>query len=86
MTDVSEVERVRGWMPAGSGQVEVSGAHLGSERVPGGRGDDQFRSLAESGHGLLAVQALAAWWGHHTFRDGANRGTAVWFRLDWKPA
>ena len=42
--------------------------------------------LAESGHGLLAVQALAAWWGHHTFRDGANRGTAVWFRLDWKPA
>jgi hypothetical protein len=31
-------------------------------------------------------QALAAWWGHHTFRDGANRGTAVWFRLDWNPA
>jgi anti-sigma regulatory factor (Ser/Thr protein kinase) len=42
--------------------------------------------LEESGHGLLAVQALAAWWGHHTYRDGSTRGTAVWFRLDWKPA
>jgi serine/threonine-protein kinase RsbW len=42
--------------------------------------------LAESGHGLLTVQALAAWWGHHTYRDGSTRGTAVWFRLDWKPA
>lgn len=42
--------------------------------------------LAESGHGLLAVQTLAAWWGHHLYRDGAARGTAVWFRLDWKPA
>ena len=41
--------------------------------------------LAESGHGLLAVQALAAWWGHHTYRDGSTRGTAVWFRLDWNP-
>jgi anti-sigma regulatory factor (Ser/Thr protein kinase) len=43
-------------------------------------------SLEESGHGLLAVQTLAAWWGHHTYRDGSTRGTAVWFRLDWKPA
>jgi anti-sigma regulatory factor (Ser/Thr protein kinase) len=42
--------------------------------------------LAESGHGLLTVQALAAWWGHHTYRDGATRGTAVWFRMDWNPA
>jgi anti-sigma regulatory factor (Ser/Thr protein kinase) len=42
--------------------------------------------LEESGHGLLAVQTLAAWWGHHTYRDGSTRGTAVWFRLDWKPA
>ena len=42
--------------------------------------------LAESGHGLLTVQALAAWWGHDTYRDGSTRGTAVWFRLDWKPA
>ena len=42
--------------------------------------------LAESGHGLLTVQTLAAWWGHHTYRDGSTRGTAVWFRLDWKPA
>jgi len=42
--------------------------------------------LEESGHGLLAVQALAAWWGHHTYRDGSTRGTAVWFRLDWNPA
>ena len=33
--------------------------------------------LAESGHGLLTVQALAAWWGHHTYRDGSTRGTAV---------
>ena len=39
--------------------------------------------LAESGHGLLTVQALAAWWGHHAYRDGVTRGTAVWFRLDW---
>lgn len=42
--------------------------------------------LAESGHGLLAVQTLAAWWGHHLYRDGSARGTAVWFRLDWNPA
>ncbi len=42
--------------------------------------------LAESGHGLLAVQALAARWGHHTYRDGSTCGTAVWFRLDWNPA
>ena len=42
--------------------------------------------LAESGHGLLTVQTLAAWWGHHTYRDGATRGTAVWFRLDWNAA
>ncbi len=48
--------------------------------VPGQRG-----RLAESGHGLLTVQALAAWWGHHSYRDGATRGTAVWFRLDWEP-
>ena len=27
----------------------------------------QAGRLAESGHGLLAVQALAAWWGHHTY-------------------
>jgi anti-sigma regulatory factor (Ser/Thr protein kinase) len=46
----------------------------------------QAGRLAESGHGLLAVQALAAWWGHHTYRDGSTRGTAVWFRLDWTPA
>jgi anti-sigma regulatory factor (Ser/Thr protein kinase) len=46
----------------------------------------QAGTLAESGHGLLAVQALAAWWGHHTYRDGSTRGTAVWFRLDWTPA
>ena len=38
--------------------------------------------LAESGHGLLTVQTLAAWWGHHGYRDGSARGTAVWFRLD----
>jgi anti-sigma regulatory factor (Ser/Thr protein kinase) len=43
-------------------------------------------TLAESGHGLLAVQTLAAWWGHHGYRDGSARGTAVWFRLDWHPA
>ena len=43
-------------------------------------------ALAESGHGLLTVQALAAWWGHHGYRDGSARGTAVWFRLDWAPA
>lgn len=43
-------------------------------------------TLAESGHGLLAVQTLAAWWGHHGYRDGSARGTAVWFRLDWNPA
>jgi len=42
--------------------------------------------LAESGHGLLTVQTLAAWWGHHGYRDGSARGTAVWFRLDWTPA
>lgn len=48
-------------------------------RVPRG-------ALAESGHGLLTVQALAAWWGHHIYRDGSTRGTAVWFRLDWIPA
>jgi anti-sigma regulatory factor (Ser/Thr protein kinase) len=42
--------------------------------------------LAESGHGLLTVQTLAAWWGHHRYRDGSARGTAVWFRLDWNPA
>jgi serine/threonine-protein kinase RsbW len=41
--------------------------------------------LAESGHGLLFVQALAAWWGHHAYRDGSAWGTAVWFRLDWTP-
>jgi serine/threonine-protein kinase RsbW len=41
--------------------------------------------LAESGHGLLAVESLAAWWGHHPYCDGAIRGTAVWFRLDWNP-
>jgi anti-sigma regulatory factor (Ser/Thr protein kinase) len=41
--------------------------------------------LAESGHGLLTVQTLAAWWGHHRYRDGSARGTAVWFRLDWNP-
>ena len=46
----------------------------------------QAGRLAESGHGLLAVQALAAWWGHHTYRDGSTRGTAVWFRLDWTAA
>ena len=46
----------------------------------------QAGRLAESGHGLLAVQAVAAWWGHHTYRDGSTRGTAVWFRLDWNPA
>jgi anti-sigma regulatory factor (Ser/Thr protein kinase) len=46
----------------------------------------QAGRLAESGHGLLAVQALAARWGHHTYRDGSTRGTAVWFRLDWTPA
>lgn len=43
-------------------------------------------SLAESGHGLLTVQTLAAWWGHHDYRDGSARGTVVWFRLDWDPA
>jgi anti-sigma regulatory factor (Ser/Thr protein kinase) len=42
--------------------------------------------LAESGHGLVAVQTLAAWWGHHGYRDGSARGTAVWFRLDWPAA
>jgi anti-sigma regulatory factor (Ser/Thr protein kinase) len=42
--------------------------------------------LAETGYGLQAVQTLAAWWGHHTVRDGSSPGTAVWFRLDWKPA
>lgn len=42
-------------------------------------------TLAESGHGLLAVQTLAAWWGHRGYRDGSARGTAVWFRLDWNP-
>jgi len=42
--------------------------------------------LAESGHGLLTVQALSAWWGHHTYRDGSTRGTAVWFGLDWNAA
>ena len=42
--------------------------------------------LEESGHGLLAVQTLVAWWGHHPYRDGSTRGTAVCFRLDWKPA
>ena len=46
----------------------------------------QSARVEESGHGLLAVQTLAAWWGHHTYRDGSTRGTAVWFRLDWKPA
>jgi anti-sigma regulatory factor (Ser/Thr protein kinase) len=46
----------------------------------------QAGRLAESGHGLLAVQALAAWWGHHTYCDGSARGTAVWFRLDWTPS
>jgi serine/threonine-protein kinase RsbW len=46
----------------------------------------QTGRLAESGHGLLAVQALAAWWGHHTYRDGSIRGTAVCCRLDWTPA
>ena len=49
--------------------------------VPGQPG-----KLTESGHGLLTVQTLAAWWGHRTYRDGSTRGTAVWFRLDWKPA
>ncbi len=44
------------------------------------------RPLTESGHGLLAVQTLAARWGHHGYRDGSARGTAVWFRLDWNPA
>ena len=39
--------------------------------------------LPESGNGLLAVHALAACWGHHVYRDGVTRGTAVWFRLDW---
>ena len=43
-------------------------------------------TLAESGHGLLTVQTLAAWWGHHSYCDGSTRGTAVWFRLDWNPA
>ncbi len=52
---------------------------------PGTRSGPAGR-LAESGHGLLTVQALAAWWGHYTYRDGSTRGTAVWFRLDWKPA
>ena len=33
-----------------------------------------------------AAEVGAAWWGHHTYRDGSTRGTAVWFRLDWKPA
>lgn len=42
--------------------------------------------LAESGHGLLTVESLAAWWGHDTYRDGAIHGTAVWFRLDWNQA
>jgi hypothetical protein len=46
----------------------------------------QTGRLAESGHGLLAVQALTAWWGHHTYRDGSACGMAVWFRLDWTPA
>jgi serine/threonine-protein kinase RsbW len=42
--------------------------------------------LAESGHGLLTVESLSAWWGHNTYRDGTIYGTAVWFRLDWSPA
>jgi serine/threonine-protein kinase RsbW len=41
--------------------------------------------LAESGHGLLTVESLAAWWGHRPYRDGAIQGTAVWFCLDWNP-
>jgi anti-sigma regulatory factor (Ser/Thr protein kinase) len=39
--------------------------------------------LSESGHGLMTVESLAAWWGHRTYRDGAIHGTAVWFCLDW---
>jgi anti-sigma regulatory factor (Ser/Thr protein kinase) len=44
---------------------------------------DAFGTLAECGHGLRTVQALATWWGHHAYQDGPTRGTAVCFRLDW---
>jgi serine/threonine-protein kinase RsbW len=57
----------------------------GSDSTPT-PGAGQPGRLAESGHGLLAVQTLAAWWGHHIYRDGSTRGTAVWFRLDWNAA
>jgi anti-sigma regulatory factor (Ser/Thr protein kinase) len=42
-----------------------------------------FGALAECGHGLRTVQALATWWGHYPYQDGLTSGTAVCFRLDW---
>jgi len=54
----------------------------GSDSTPG-LGHGAPAALAESGHGLLTVESLAAWWGHHAYRDGPILGTAVWFRLDW---
>jgi hypothetical protein len=47
---------------------------------------DAFGTLAECGHGLRTVAALARWWGHHSYQDGPVRGTAVCFRLDWPVA
>jgi anti-sigma regulatory factor (Ser/Thr protein kinase) len=69
----------------GMASVCVAVLDDGSDKTPTPT-PGQAGRLAESGHGLLAVQALAAWWGHHTYRDGSTRGTAVWFRLDWNPA
>lgn len=69
----------------GMASVCVAVLDDGSDKTPTPT-PGQAGRLAESGHGLLAVQALAAWWGHHTYRDGSTRGTAVWFRLDWDPA
>ena len=56
----------------------------GSDTIPDAA-PGRLERLEESGHGLLAVQALAAWWGHHTYLDGSTRGTAVWFRLTGIP-
>jgi len=71
------------WRGQASACVAVldDGSDSAPRLVAGQRG-----RLAESGHGLLTVESLAAWWGHHAYRDGSTRGTAVWFRLDWEPA
>jgi anti-sigma regulatory factor (Ser/Thr protein kinase) len=69
------------WRGRSSACVAVLDDGSDTTPVPGQPG-----RVAESGHGLLAVQTLAARWGHHSYRDGSTRGTAVWFRLDWKPA